>query len=370
MKEAGIDARMIRHTGIGTYVRGLLGAWKDRPREEMPLLFGDPDLCRQNAPGFETVSFKAPIYSLQEQAAYPFLLKKCRLWHAPHYNVPLWKPAGVRLVVTIHDLIHWIFRKQFFSPLQAGYAQTMLKRAVASADHILTVSENTKRDLTEHFNADPARITVTYEAVAPVFSPAADPDGCSAVKQKYGLPGTYFLYVGSLKPHKNVLWLIRAFRKLREERKIQAALVLAGRKDRHYPKGYEELASFQDGGGLFHRPSISDQDLPVLYQGALALVHPSIYEGFGLTLLEAMACGTPVAAFRVASIPEVTGSAACLLEPSEEKSLAQALLRLEEDAAYRRALREAGLRQAAKFSWQKTAEQTWEVYRRVMKKSD
>ncbi len=369
MMSVGIDARMIRHTGIGTYVRGLLEAWKDKPREEMPVLFGDRDLCWKDAAGFEAVRFNAPIYSLQEQVCYPFLLKKCGLWHAPHYNVPLFKPSRTRLVVTVHDLIHWIFRKQFFSPLQAGYAQTFLKQAVRCSDHILTVSENTKRDLTEYFGADPGRITVTYEAVSPVFQPLKDPDFASTVKQKYGLPGSYFLYVGSLKPHKNVLWLIRVFHRLKAERKIQASLVLVGRKDKRYPAGYEELAAFRDGEGLFHRPSVTDQDLTALYNGAIALIHPSLYEGFGLTLLEAMACGTPVAAFRVASIPEVTGNAACLLEPSDEKALYQVLSRLETDPGFRQELSAKGLAQAARFSWQKTADQTWKVYEKVARDS-
>jgi len=172
--------------------------------------------------------------------------------------------------------------------------------------------------------------------------------------------------VGSLKPHKNVLELGRAFRKLRTERKLEAGLVLAGRKDKKYPRGYEELAALQDGEGIFHRTGISDDDLVALYNGAIALVHPSLYEGFGLTLLEAMACGAPVAALRVASIPEVTGEAACLLDPKDPKALMQALLRLEQDSAYRDSLSQLGLDRAKQFSWKKTAEQTWEVYKKAL----
>lgn len=362
----GIDARMIQHTGIGTYVRGLLGEWKDRPREEMPVLFGDPEVCFKKAPGYETRRFRSPIYSLQEQLKYPSLLKQCTLWHAPHYNVPLHVPAGTRLVVTVHDLIHWLFRKDFFSPLQGGYASFMLRRTVRSAHHVITVSENTKRDLVQHFGADPEQVSVIYEAVSTAFRPVKDPQAVSALNQKYGLPGRYFLYVGSLKPHKNVLWLLKTFRKLHAERKLEASLVLAGRKDRRYPRGYEELAALRDGEGVFHRAHISDEDLAGLYQGALALVHPSLYEGFGLTILEAMACGTPVAALRVASVPEIAGEAACLLEPHDEKGLIQALLRLESDTAFRDDLARRGLARAAQFSWKKTAQETWEIYKKVM----
>ncbi|MBP9865186.1 MAG: glycosyltransferase family 4 protein [Candidatus Omnitrophica bacterium] len=363
----GVDARMIRHTGIGTYLRGILGEWKDLPRHEMPLLFGNPELCRQAAVGYECSRFNPPIYSIQEQLFYTPALKRCQLWHAPHYNIPLRVPAETRLVVTIHDLIHWIFRKEFFSPLQAGYASFMLTRAVQSASHVITVSENTKQDLVRYFGADPRQVTVTYEAVSPMFRPLQDSQAVSAAKQRLGVSGKYFLYVGSLKPHKNVLSLLRAFRKLRAEHKLEAGLVLAGRKDKKYPRGYEELAELQDGEGVFHRTGISDEDLVALYNGALALVHPSLYEGFGLTLLEAMACGTPVAALRVASIPEVTGEAAYLLDPEDPKAFMHALLRLEQDTGYREALAQKGLQRAKQFSWKKTAEQTWAVYQKVIK---
>jgi len=301
--------------------------------------------------------------------SYSSVLKQCRLWHAPHYNVPWWTVSKTALVVTIHDLIHWIFRKEFFSPLQAAYASFMLRQAVQKSNHVITVSQNTKEDLVRYFGADPQKVTVTYEAVAPQFKPLDDPRAVSELKQRLGLSGTYFLYVGSLKPHKNVLSLLRAFRKLRSARKLKAGLVLAGRKDRKYPKGYEELAELQDGEGLFHREGISDADLVTLYNGASALVHPSLYEGFGLTLLEAMACGTPVAALRVASIPEVTADAAHLMDPDDETSLSKALVRLEEDEGYRKDLAVRGLERAKYFSWKKTAEQTWQVYQQVLNSS-
>lgn len=357
---------MICHTGIGTYVRGLLEVWKDKPRHEMPLLFGDPELTRQKAPGYETVSFRAPIYGLQEQLLYPRMLKQCRLWHAPHYNVPLIKPAGTKLVVTIHDLIHWIYRGRFFSPLQGAYAAFMLRRAVQSADHIMTVSSHTRDDLIKHFSARPGAVSVIHEAVSDFFQPVQDSRAVLELRQKYHLPPRYFLYVGSLKPHKNVQWLLKIFRQLHSNRKLENGLVLVGRKDRKYPQGYEELAGLQDGEGVFHRSGMNEEELRLLYNGATALIHPSLYEGFGLTLLEAMACGTPVVALKVASIPEVAGSAACLLESGDEKALSQSLLRLEGDTSFREDLSRRGLEHAKKFSWQKTAAETEKVYRSVL----
>jgi len=360
----GLDARMIRHTGIGTYLRGLLGALDPQDLPAAPVLFGPDDLLTAY-PAFNRKSFTAPIYSLREQRDYPEHLKACRLWHAPHYNVPFFK-GRARLVVTIHDLIHWIYRGKFFSPAQAFYARTMLGRAVKTADHILTVSENTRADLIRHFNADAARITVTPEAADAKFKPCDDTIRIGAFKQRLGLPENYFLYVGSLKPHKNVLWLVQLYRELYRDGKVKAELVLAGRKDRKYPAGYAALAELENGQGIRLVSALSDEDLLTLYHGALALLHPSLYEGFGLTLLEAMASGTPVAAFRTASVPEVTGEAALLAEPDDAAAFTQMILHLEREAALREDLKQLGLARASRFSWRKMAAQTAAVYRKLL----
>ncbi len=360
----GLDARMVRHTGIGTYVRGLLGGFDRKTLPAVPVLFGPQELL-SGYPAFSRNSFTAPIYSLREQWNYPRLLKTCGLWHAPHYNVPFFK-GQTRLVVTIHDLIHWIYRGKFFSPAQALYARTMLGRAVKTADHILTVSENTRRDLIRHFNADAAKITITPEAADARFKPCEDSIRIEAFKQSLGLPDNYFLVVGSLKPHKNVLWLVRLYRELYKDGKVKAELVLAGRKDKKYPAGYEELAALESGQGIRLVSELHEDDLLTLYHGALALLHPSLYEGFGLTLLEAMASGTPVAAFRTASIPEVTGDAALLAEPGDAAGFAQMISHLEREAALREDLKQRGLVRASRFSWQKMAAQTAAVYRKLL----
>ncbi len=361
----GIDARMVRHTGIGTYLRGLLGALDSTALPGPATLYGPADLLRPYA-HFSHQPFDAPIYGLREQASYPSFLKHCGLWHAPHYNVPLFK-GRTKLVVTIHDLIHWIYRGRFYSPRQAFYAGKMLACAVKSADHILTVSENTRTDLMHYFGADSRKLTVTPEAADPRFKPCSDRGAVEVFKKRLDLPENYFLYVGSLKPHKNVLWLARLFRELFCAGRIKASLVIAGRKDKKYPKGYEELAALESGQGLCLVSGLGDEDLQSLYHGALALLHPSLYEGFGLTLLEAMASGLPVAAFRAASIPEVTGEAALLADPDAQDEFGRMIQRLEREPFLREDLQQKGLLQAAKFSWGCMAAQTAEVYRNVLR---
>ncbi len=361
----GIDIRMMRNTGIGTYLKGILGAWPAGVSSREACLFGGPGR-EPLGERFAQAPFYSPIYSVTEQMEYPFRLKQCRLWHSPHYNVPLVK-GKTRLVVTIHDLIHWIFRKDFFSPLQAFYAGQMLARAVRFSDHIITVSRKTEGDLIGHFDADPGKISVIYEGVNPAFSVLEDPALKQKVCERHGIRKPYFLYVGMLKPHKGVLWLIHLFRKLKAEGKIDAALVLVGRKDKKYGAEFQELSRLKTEGDLIHINHVeSTQDLVALYNGALALVHPSLYEGFGLTLLEAMSCGTPVAACRAASIPEVAGEAAPLVPPAAVGEMRDAMVQLEKSRGLREDLRRKGLLHAKRFSWEKAAKATCDIYEKVL----
>lgn len=364
--DVGIDTRMLRHTGIGTYIRNVLAAFKeDRVFDRLRFgLFGTEATLGllRDVPFRE---FQPKIYSVSEQLVYPHLLRGCRLWHAPHYNIPLLR-GKTRLIVTIHDLIHWIFRKHFFSPQQNIYAALMLRAAVSMPDRIIAVSEHTKSDLVKYFNADPEKISVIYEAADLKFNASRDESAIAQLKKKHGIERPYFLFVGSLKPHKNVHRLIRLFRQLHKEARTESVLVLAGRKDRHYPAGYEELSALQSGQGVLHLEGVEDADLKHLYQGALALIHPSLYEGFGLTLLEAMGSGTPVIASQSASIPEVTGDAACLVDSCQDPAMMQAIRRMETDPVYRSGLRERGLRRASQFSWRETASKTLALYEKVL----
>jgi len=163
--------------------------------------------------------------------------------------------------------------------------------------------------------------------------------------------------------------LLRLFLELKREGRLQSHLVLVGKKDSKYPSGCEALAELRSGEGVTYLSSVEDDDLVALYQGATALVHPSSYEGFGLTLLEAMACGTPVLANRVASIPEVVGDAALLVNDQDDKRMKDAMVRIEEDGRLRDGLIEKGRLRIQQFQWGNTAKRTAEVYRKVLEES-
>jgi len=365
MKEIGIDARMIQHTGIGTYLKGLLNGIKDLPEIPFPIqLFGDSERIPQEFSTFGFQPFHAGIYSAREQWEYLSRVGRCSLWHAPHYNVPFWG-GKTKIVTTIHDLIHWIYRKEYFSPLQAAYAGIFLRRAVERSDHLIAVSENTKADIVKHFNADPGKISVIYESVSKAFV-RIQPERIQKALEGLNVKDDYFLYVGLIKPHKGIDWLLKVFMKLKNEGKIKSDLVLVGKKDKRYRKGFEMLRDLSTDAGVHYFESVSGEELLALYNGAKALVHPSRYEGFGLTPLEAMACETPVVACHTASIPEITGNAAWLIRPDADRELQAALERMESDERLRSDLIAKGKVQLAKFGWDKTARQTFEVYQKAL----
>ena len=364
-----IDARMIRHSGIGTYLRGLLGQYQGHAffqKHSLGLAL-PPQLFNETQGWGRVFSFRSPIYSLQEQMEYPFQLKRCRLWHAPHYNIPVLANQKTKLVVTIHDLIHWLFRKEFYSPLQVSYAAFFFKQVVRSAARIITVSHQTRDDLIQYFNAPYDRISVIHEGVEPDFFQVPEMTERKKVLEKYQIPESFFLYVGLIKPHKNIKRLLQVFKKLRGQEKVHSALVLVGKKDRRYPPDFKVLENLQTGHGIHYLPSVDSRaELHALYASARALIHPSLYEGFGLTCLEAMASGTPVIASSIASLPEVLGETACYIDPYSETSLAEGILRMEEEEGFCHELREKGRLRARSFSWAKAAQKTIQVYEEIL----
>ncbi len=362
-----LDMRMARHSGIGTYVRHLAAGLQASSSGPLDYRFYGPrHLISAVLPRIsdrQSCSWEAPIYGLAEQLRYGLLPRRWDLWHSPHYNAPLIKKG--KLVVTVHDLIHLVFAGKYFNRVQEIYARTLLATVRRNAEAVIAVSHHTKKDLIERAGFDAKKITVIHEAADASFCPQSEA-AQAALRQKCNLQGPYVLYVGNLKPHKNVGQLVRVFRSLKEQKKIEGQLVLAGKPDPELLRRDPDLRTAGNDANIRFLMEIPSQDLPLLYTAASAFVLPSLYEGFGLTVLEAMACGTPVLLSNKSCLPEIAGDAAAYFDTDQDASLADALQNILQGQHNRKHLREAGLKRASTFSWEAMASSTAKIYKSVL----
>jgi glycosyltransferase involved in cell wall biosynthesis len=239
----------------------------------------------------------------------------------------------------------------------------MARAAVRRADHLLAISEHTRRDLIDLLGAPPAGVTVTHCGVDPTFRPL-DAAQVAAWRARYGLPERFILYVGTLEPRKNVPRLLDAYARLRRRGPVPPLVLVGGRGWRHAAID-ARLAALGLGDAVRFLGYVPAAELPLCYNAAGVFVYPSLYEGFGLPPLEALACGTPVVTSNAASLPEAVGDAAVLVDPRDPAALADALAAALADEPLRQRLRAAGLAQARRFSWRRMAEQTLAVYHDV-----
>jgi glycosyltransferase involved in cell wall biosynthesis len=231
------------------------------------------------------------------------------------------------------------------------------------ADAIITVSESSKRDIVADYAIDPAKITVVYEAASPEFRPA-DREALAHARRTYGLPEQFLIHVGTIEPRKNLARLAQALEALRRDG-LRMPLVVVGARGWLYDDFFRQLDTLEVRRDVYFPGYVPAADLPLLYSAATAAVVPSVYEGFGLPVLEAMACGTPVAASQASSLPEVGGGAARYFDPYDVGAIAAALRAVCTDADLRAEMRAQGLAQAARFSWARAAEETMAVYARA-----
>jgi len=302
-----------------------------------------------------------------EQVAMPRAGAGCAVIHYPYFAGPLYAPAPV--VMTIHDVIPLIF-PEYQSPLVRAYNR-LIVAAARRAAAIIADSEHSRHDIVTIMGIPPDRVHVVYLAADEGFAEDAGSQRQSVIRQRYGLPSEYILYTGGLSRHKNVEMLLRSFARALPAMDRPCTLVIAGEVHGRNPAIFPDLHAIAARLGPRLQAAVRflgrvpDEDLPALYSGAMAFVYPSRYEGFGLPPLEAMACGVPVICSRAASLPEVVGDAAWLVDPDDEQALAEALLRLLSDEQARNDLRRRCLAQAKRFSWASTIRATVAVYERV-----
>ena len=365
----GIDARKLHDFGIGTYIRNLLRelAKLDHDTEYVIVSRPDDDLAvRALGENFRPVAETAGNYSLSEQIAIPRLLKRERvdLFHAPHYVLP--PLVGCPSVVTIHDCIHLMFPQYLPNRWALTYARTSITMAARRSTRVLTVSESSKRDILRFVDVPPGKIDVIYNSFDPRFGVEPDADTVDRVRERYQLQSQFVLYAGNVKPHKNLERLIEAFHLVRSRGLDQLKLILIGDEISKYTALRRAVHRHQLHNYVRFLGYLPEDTLAVMYRLAGVFVFPSLYEGFGLPPLEAMASGTPVVTSNVSSLPEVAGDAAVLVDPYSAEAIADGMYRVLTDNNLRSDLRRRGPERARQFSWESSVRRVREIYGQVL----
>ncbi|HTI43880.1 MAG TPA: glycosyltransferase family 1 protein [Vicinamibacterales bacterium] len=363
-----IDARKLHDFGIGTYIRNLLRHLARIDREnEYVLLCQESDMGVAATLGenFRAVLEPADNYSIAEQIHVPWVLmrEKPDVYHAPHYVLPV--AVRSRSVVTIHDCIHLMFPQYLPNRAAYAYARGAMWSAARRSDRILTVSEASKRDILHFFNVPPDKISVVYNAIDERIWEEPPPEDIARVRERFQLDQRFVLYAGTIKPHKNLVRLIEAFAQLRKGEFEELKLLIIGDEISKLPALRRAVHSYKLHKHVRFLGFLPDETLAALYRLASLFVFPSLYEGFGLPPLEAMASGTPVVTSNVSSLPEVAGDAAVLVDPYDVSSIVEGMRRVLSDSALANELRRKGLIRARDFSWERSVARTHEIYQLV-----
>ncbi len=286
------------------------------------------------------------------------------VFHGTNYCIPVVAPCPT--VVTVHDLsLYTQSHTHEQANVTRGKRRMPLMARRASA--IISPSEWTKREIIQYLGVRPEKIRVIFEAARVEMKPIPR-ESCLPVLEKYGIRSPYLLYVGTIEPRKNLLTLIRAYEELLRTTPHKPQLVLAGGKGWLFDEVFNLVEELKLGENVRFTGYVQDADLPALYSAAHAFTYPSFYEGFGLPPLEAMACGAPVITSNATSLPEVVGKAGLMHDPNDKHELVKAMALLLDDATAREKFIRAGFEQAARFSWERAARETQQLYDEVIAK--
>ena len=363
-----IDARKLRDYGIGTYVRNLVEHLARQSFDDEYVMFcrdSDAEYVRALGPRFLPKVLTAGNYSAREHLSIPFALRTARadVFHSPHYVVsPL---TACPYVVTIHDCIHLRFPQYLPNRLAPFYARTMMRTAARRARRVLTVSKASKDDILHYLKIPPDKVEVVYNALDSRLATPPTQADISRVRERFLLTSPFILYAGNIKPHKNVDRLIEAYALLRKRGIVGVKLLIIGDAISKYPQMRRLVHRFQLHQHVRFLGFVPDATLAALYRLASVFVFPSLYEGFGLPPLEAMAAGAPVVTSNVSSLPEVVGDAALLIDPTSAEAIAHAMARVLGEPGLRSELVRRGHERVKAFSWERSVARVREIYAEV-----
>jgi glycosyltransferase involved in cell wall biosynthesis len=348
--------------GIGRYVRELVAALSSQDKKTDYRLFIAGNHVLPEVPG-RNFSWVSSRLSPEWHA---------RLWHRARLSVPVERWTGpiklyhatdftlppvheeTRTLLTVHDL-SFIRAPESAEPGLRRYLESVVPRSIRRADHILADSESTRRDIIDLYGTAESKITVLYCGVEDRFYPVNDPPVLARVREKYGIGNRpYILSVGTVQPRKNYARLVEAFNRLNRPNLL---LVIAGGKGWLEDPLYERIEQLNMSDRVHFTGFIDDADLPALYSGALLMAYPSLYEGFGLPPLEAMACGTPIVSSNTSSLPEVIGDAGIMVDPLDIAAMTEQIKRVLDNSELRHTLKTRGQLRVQRFNWQTAATQ-------------
>ncbi|MDX2163705.1 MAG: glycosyltransferase family 1 protein [bacterium] len=365
------------YTGSGQYLRRLVGALRKIAPDLRITLVMPPGITPQadelpaNVEVYPTRGTRSNLGKVWfEQRTYPAAAAalKADIAHVPYWGAPLTSPA--RLVTSVLDVIPLVM-PEYAPTLQAKLYTSLVTASARGSGHVITISQAAKADIVRHIGLPAESITVTYLAADDRFHPRLGAEQDAAVKAKYTLPDNYVLYLGGFDVRKRVLLLLEAYAYVAKAEGEEYPLVIAGREpdwdDPLFPNVREAAKTLGIDHVLHWVEAPTDDEKPSLYRMARVFVFPSAYEGFGLPVIEAMACGTPVIAQDAPGISEIVGDAAYLTRRDDARSMGGALLALLGQDPLRETQISRGLGQATQYSWRKTARDTLNVYERIMK---
>jgi glycosyltransferase involved in cell wall biosynthesis len=335
---------------------------QETDNEYLLLLPSDaPDIIQSSSANVTRVVPHSGYYSFREQIELPRILRrhKVDLLHSPHFLLPLSRPCPA--VVTIHDVIYMACPEDLESKLGRLYYRAMMHASGRLAVRIITDSVFSKNEIVRYLYVDPSKITVIYPAADPSFRRISDPDACEAVLSKHGIDGEYIFYTGIYKERKNHAGLLKSFKRFLELGGSNQ-LVIAGPIDEGERRLRTLAEELRISKQVIFTGFVDDSELCALYSAARVYACPSLYEGFGFTVLEAMACGTPVVCSEAASLPEVAGDAALLANANDAHAFGEALSRAFTDDELRKRMIGRGRENLRRFSWEQAARQCLQTY--------
>jgi len=368
-----IDARMygLEHAGIGRYILNLIKQLeKQDKKNDYYLLLRKKYYQRLNFKNkkFNKIQADIPHYSIKEQLLLPQTIRKIKpdIVHFPHFNVPLFYQG--KYIVTIHDLIKHQSKGKETTTRQASFYwlkylgyQLATYSAIKRAHKIITPSNYWKKELIKKYNLKPSKVIVTYEGAGEFLKKKTSLTPEKALK-KYGITKPFVIYTGSLYPHKNVLNLVKAIQLLNKEEKASPSLVIASARNVFLERFKKEVEEIKGLDIVLLAGFVPDEELIALYQEAEAFVTPSLLEGFGLPGLEAMAVGLPVVSSNASCLPEIYGEAALYFDPLNANQMAKRIKEAITNEKARENLKEKGLKQVKKYSWEKMVKETLAIY--------